>query len=173
MGTMIADNQDKVVFQSDMLAKLRRINKIDYVVFEGHYGDGPASVDFDIRMKQKYLKKQGNDLIKNNHMVLQKRLQLFFFLFEADKGAFTKDEEGVEVFEEKGKTNDYSYRIMFRMDRNVKPEKKESLIGGTAGEKLEELEAFMRENGITDADASSPVSSYMKSWKLGHPDEKK
>ena len=59
MGTMIADNQDKVVFQSDMLAKLKRINKIDYVVFEGHYGDGPASVDFDIRMKQKYLKKQG------------------------------------------------------------------------------------------------------------------
>ena len=170
MATMLADNQQKVVFQCDMMADVRKINKVDYAVFEGHHDNGAAVVDFEIRMRNSYIKKHNNDLIKNDHILMQKRNPYFFFLFEADKGKFVNSDEETRTFEEKDRNKDYSYTVHFELHGNARPKKK-SRLGGTAGQKMEELEEFLRENGITETDASSPVDSYMKTWKLGHPDE--
>ena len=51
MATMLADNQEKVVFQCDMMAQIRKVNKVEYAVFEGHHNNGAAVVDFEIRMR--------------------------------------------------------------------------------------------------------------------------
>ena len=170
MAAKLADNQEKVVFQCDMMADIRKVNKVDYAVFEGHHNNGAAMVDFEIRMRNSFIKKQGNDLIKNDHILMQKRNHLFFFLFEADKGKFVKEDNDIKCFEETGKKKDYQYKIRFQLNGKASPKKK-SRLGGTAGEKMEEVEELLRKNGITEVDASSPVESYMRTWKLGHPDK--
>ena len=170
MATMLADNQEKVVFQCDMMAQIRKVNKVEYAVFEGHHNNGAAVVDFEIRMRNSFIKKQGNDLIKNDHILMQKRNHLFFFLFEADKNKFVKEEDDTRSFVETGKKKDYQYKIRFQLTGNARPRKK-SRLGGTAGEKMEQVEELLRKNGITEVDASSPVESYMRTWKLGHPDQ--
>ena len=171
MATMLADNQDKVVFQCDMMADIRKVNKVEYAVFEGHHNNGAAVVDFEIRMRNSFIKKQGNDLIKNDHILMQKRNHLFFFLFEADKGRFVKGEDDIRSFEETGKKKDYQYKIRFQLNEKATP-RKQNRLGGTAGQKLEEVEELLRKNGITEVDASSPVESYLRTWKLGHPNQK-
>ncbi len=171
MATMLADNQDKVVFQCDMMADIRKVNKVEYAVFEGHHNNGAAVVDFEIRMRNSFIKKQGNDLIKNDHILMQKRNHLFFFLFEADKGRFVKGEDDIRSFEETGKKKDYQYKIRFQLNEKAAP-RKQNRLGGTAGQKLEEVEELLRKNGITEVDASSPVESYLRTWKLGHPNQK-
>ncbi len=171
MAVMLADNQEKVVFQCDMMAEIRKINKVEYALFEGHHDDGAAVVDFEIKMRNAFIKKQGNDLIKNDHILFQKRNHLFFFLFEADKAGFQPTEDDGKVFEETGKKKEYSYTIRFRLNDKAKT-RPHSPLGGTAGEKMDQLNDFLKKNGITEVDASSPVDSYMKTWKLGHPDQK-
>lgn len=170
MATSISDSAGKMIFQGDMAANIRRINKVDYAVFEGQYDNGAVAVDFDIRMKIGYMKKASMDLIKNDHIIFQKRDPLFFFLFEADKKKFVRETEDRETFEETGKTGNYTYRISFRRNLNAKPEKAHSNLGGKAGEMMDEVNDLLEKNGIHEVDASSPVSEYLKTWKLGHPD---
>ncbi len=170
MAATISDNAKKMIFQSDMAASLRRLGKTDYAVFEGEYNNGAVRAAFDIRMKTSFIKKAPLDLIKNDHMIFQKKGQVFFLLFEADKDHFDRVDDSVTVFEEEKKTRDYQYKIEFRHDSSIKPEKKKSALGGKAGERMDEINAILEEHGITEADASSPVAEYMKTWKLGHPD---
>ena len=170
MSASISDSAGKMIFQGDMAANIRRINKVDYAVFEGQYDNGAVAVDFAIRMKIGYIKKAPMDLIKNDHIIFQKRDPMFFFLFEADKEKFVREGEDLETFEESGRSNNYTYRISFRNNLKAKPKKAHSRLGGRAGEMMDEINALLEKNGIHEADPSSPVSEYMKTWKLGHPD---
>ena len=170
MAASISDSAGKMIFQSDMAANIRRINKVDYAVFEGRHDNGAVAVDFEIRMKIGYIKKKSMDLIKNDHIIFQKRDPLFFLLFEADKNKFTSVDDEVDSFEESGKTGNYSYHISFRKNRNAVPQKEHSNLGGRAGQMMDEVNEILEKHGIHEVDASSPVAEYMKSWKLGHPD---
>ena len=170
MAATISDNAQKMIFQSDMAASLRRMGKTEYAVFEGEYNTGAVRTAFDIRMKTSFIKKTPLDLIKNDHMIFQKKGQLFFLLFEADKKFFEQIDETTTTFKEEKKTRDYQYKIEFTRDSSIKPEKKKSALGGKAGERMDEINAILEKHGITEADASSPVAEYMKTWKLGHPD---
>ena len=169
MAASISDTMGKMIFQTEMGANLRKINKTDYAVFEGEYNNGAVAAAFDIRMKLSYIRKCPVDLIKNDHMVLQKRGSYFFFLFEGDKSKF-KEEGDFQVFEESGKTGHYNYRVSFRKDTKAQAQKPKSRLGGKAGQLMDEVNELLEKNGITEADPSSPVSEYMKSWRLGHPD---
>ena len=171
MAASISDSAGKMIFQSDMAANIRRINKVDYAFFEGRHDNGAVAVDFEIRMKIGYIRKKSMDLIKNDHIIFQKRDPLFFFLFEADKKKFTSIDDDVESFEESGKTGNYSYHICFRKNRKGVVKKEHSRLGGRAGEMMDEVNEILEKHGIHEVDVSSPVDSYMKTWKLGHPDE--
>ena len=105
-----------------------------------------------------------------NFRIFPKKDPMFFFLFEADKKKFVRETEDRETFEETGRTGNYTYRISFRHNLNVRPEKAHSNLGGKAGKMMDEVNALLEKNGIHEVDASSPVAEYMKTWKLGHPD---
>ena len=171
MATSVSENMDKMVFQTEMAANIRKINKVDYAVFEGQYNNGVVSADFDIRMKLSYIRKIPVDLIKNDHIILQKKGNYFFFLFEGDKSKF-KGDGGYRVFEESGRTGNYNYRVSLKKNTKAVEQKPGSKLGGRAGELMDEVNELLEKHGITEVDPSSPVSEYMKSWKLGHPDEK-
>ena len=172
MATMISEAEGKVVFQTDLGAYRRRLNKTDYLVFEEKHDNGAYQVEYRFQIKENYVRKAGADLIKNDHIVFQDKGPCFFMLFQADRDQFRKEEEGHEFFEENGKTKNYSYQMKMRRNPGTQEVKPRSKLGGKAGEMMDEVNDLLEKYGITEVDPSSPVSEYMKSWKLGHPDEK-
>lgn len=170
MPASISDNNEKVVFQCDLVGNTRRIRKTSYMVFETQQDNQVFQVDLMIRMKTGFIK-NGYDLIKNDHMIFQKRGAGFFFLFEADKKDFTKSSDEILIFEEEKTTSDYDYRILIQKNLSASPKTDEASAETGSQAALNKINAMLKEHGITDSGSVSPVDEFMKSWKLGHPDE--
>lgn len=170
MSASITDNKEKVVFQGDFDGHTYRIRKTSYVIIEAEQDNKAFQVDLMIRIKSSFAK-NNYDLIKNDHMIFQKRGDRYFLLFEADKNDFQEGQDQTEIFEEEKASSNYDYRIMIKKNLAVKAEASDNLPKTGPEAALNRINTMLSEHGITDADVSSPVDEFMKTWKLGHPDE--
>lgn len=170
MPASISDNNEKIVFQGDFDGHTVRIRKTSYEIVETQQDNRVFQVDMMVRVKSSYAK-NNYDLIKNDHMIFQKRGERFFLLFEADRDAFKEGNDQTLVFEEEMTTSNYDYRIMIQKNPAAKPEASDAPPETGADAALSRINAMLSEHGITDADVATPVESFMKTWKLGHPDE--
>ena len=170
MAASIQDNAEKIVFQCDLAGTSRRIRKTSYVVFETQLDNGLFQVDLMIRLKAGYVKNR-YDLIKNDHMIFQKRGEACFLLFEADKKDFKTETDKIAVFEEEAAVADYDYRILIQKNQEGSVQKEEQAPGTGASGALNRINSMLAQHGISEEETSSLVDGVMKTWKLGHPDE--
>ena len=166
---MVSETMDKVTFQTDMNGSVRRLNRTDYVVFEERQDNGVFEVTLSMQVKAGYVRKSSPDLLKNDHIIFQKRGNYFFFLFEALKASFQSDESGSESFQESGRNSDYQYKITIKKNASV-PEADDEPVSG-ADASIKRINKLLQDHGLAEVEESSPVTEFMKTWKLGHPDE--
>jgi hypothetical protein len=138
------------------------------MIFETQQDNQVFFVDLMIRMKSGFIK-AGNDLIKNDHMIFQKRGIGYFLLFEADKKDFSEGEDGIQIFQEEKASSNYDYRILIRKNTSVAPADLEASETDSK-DPLNRINAMLIEHGTIDSDQASPADEFIKSWKLGHPD---
>ena len=170
MSASISDNSEKVLFQSDLWENISRIQKGTRVVFKTQQDNGIFKVSFIAQLKAGFVKNK-IDLIKNDHMILQKKGSGYFLLFEAAKDAFIREDDEREYYEEAVSCSDYDYKILIKKDRSARPEIKKPAPADGPDAALNRINAMLEEHGITDADPSSAINEFMKTWKLGHPEE--
>ncbi|MDO4975670.1 MAG: hypothetical protein Q4E53_00255 [Eubacteriales bacterium] len=172
MATQINDTQNYMTFQSELIPQMIKQNNTLYTAFAGDYENKKVEVSFDIRVKNSIIKSNKADIIKNNHVILQKNMVSgIFFLFEADKKQFVEKEDGSKVFEETVKTNDYSYTITFIQKAQEEEEVKAEASPMRTGDISSDVNAILQKYGIgTEGEDDSPITDIIKSWKLGHPD---
>ena len=170
MAASIQDNAEKIVFQCDLAGNPRRIRKTSYVVFETRLDNGLFQVDLLIRLKAGFVKNR-SDLIKNDHMIFQKRGEACFLLFEADKKDFRSEEDKPAVFEEDAAAADYDYRILIQKNPEASVKIEDETPAAGASGALNRINSMLARHGISEEETSSLVDGVMKTWKLGHPDE--
>ena len=174
MSASLTDAIDHIVFQTVMLPRRERRQKQEYYVLEGKHQKDPVSVEFEVRIKSGFVKKKALDLIKDDHVILQKQRDTMFFLFQAPKDAFEKCKDGSIRFREDRKTPNYTYTISFH--RGIKKADQKEQISPKElikqGHVTEGVNALLQEYGLNvKAEEASVASEYMKKWQLEHPDE--
>lgn len=173
MAAKITDSQDCMIFQTTMTPGMKRQNKTDYAIFEGSYENDNVSVDFDIWVKYNYIKKHPADLIKNDHIILQNQKNGFFFLFQAEKENFSKEENDSLIFKESRRTADYHYTVTFQSKKAAAPAEPEKTGNQQwSGDVSADVASILEKYGLSEkAEGYSPVTEYMKKWSLEHPEK--
>ncbi|MBQ9155584.1 MAG: hypothetical protein IJ137_02245 [Eubacterium sp.] len=172
MATAIHESSECTTFQTGLMPRMQRIGKLDYAIFDGDYENHAFDIHFDFRVKYNYLKKQSGDVIKNDHIILQNQRSAFFLLFEIKNPQFKEQEDGSRTFEEKGHSSHYDYTISVTRKVSAAPTKADPRQLIKDGNVTEGLNAMLQQHGLNiEVEGESAVADYMKSWKLGHPDE--
>ena len=172
VATMLHESSETTVFQTGLMPRMARKGKLDYAIFEGDFENNAFDIKFEFRVKYNYLKKQTGDVIKNDHIILQNQRSAFFLLFEVKNTQFEDREDGTRFFEEKGNTSHYDYSITLLKKVSAAPTKADPKQLIKDGNVTEGINAMLEQHGLNiEVEGESAVADYMKSWRLGHPEE--